>query len=418
MSVNITVEPSNTTLVGAYIDQGNILEVEVTVGAGELPPRLSSIIEFRPVGNVSPGGAIGLSEIVFHEYTEYLGSNVYLFKFDVSSRVQAYFNNLELFPGLNLPSPGVNDKYGIDYRVTATEWRATGPDDTYEQDGNDVTGSITVSNAYRPLQQDQNLSIFDASVSNPSRFFTNKPLTTYTDYNANEWLLVHDAEGRYFVTCKYYNSSGLITTRQWYITGTTIGSNNTGKLGMVAVGPANIDATGAGGRFLSGGTFPMQANGVTHYTILVQDADPAEFTEERTYRINTCPVQYRIHFVNQLGGVDSLLVRRSKSNIFSSEVINYSIPKTSANTSQTSGVQVLQKVGKPGISFVIGMLSEEEFLWLQELAISPAVRLEKDGQYIPIFITQADFEAEDQPDGFYKLTVTAEYSNVLNGLKN
>jgi hypothetical protein len=414
MAISITAEPTSGDLIAAYIPGANDFEVEVTVSTGELPPKIKTYATFYKIGT---GPVVDTSIELPHEYSS-LATLTYSFDVDMNGRVQAYFDSLGIFPTLDTYPSGVSDGLGIDYVLTATSVRATGTDDTYQDVTTATSSAITSVNANRDLTQPQNMTAYDANTS-VSSFFTNKPNNTVVDYSTNEWLTVHDANNKYRVRVQYYDSTGLLATRYFYITGTTIGENNTGKIGLIPCGPVGIDAVGAAGRFLASATaFPMETNGVTHYDVRVEDSGPTNYTDTRTYYIQACNPSYRLHFVNLLGGIDSLLVSRYKNETTSATGTNYATAKHSGNTAQVSGTQVLQKVGSPGIAFKMAGLSEAEMLWLRNLVLSNAVRLEKDGAYISLIVTKADLQAEDELGQTYSLDFEAEYSNKIEGLRN
>lgn len=162
----------------------------------------------------------------------------------------------------------------------------------------------------------------------------------------------------------------------------------------------------------------MEANSITSYDVRVEDSGPTNYTDTRTYYIQACNPTYRIHFANLLGGLDSLLVSRYKNETTKAIGTNYATAKTGSNTAQVSGAQVLQKFGVPGIAFKMASLSEDTMLWLRHLALSNAVRLEKDGAWISLVVTKADLEAEDELGQTYSFDFEAEYSNRVEGLRN
>jgi len=414
MAISITSEPTSGDLIATYIANANDFEVEVTVATGELPPKIKTYATFYKIGT---GTVVGTSIELPHEYDS-LATLTYTFNVNMAGRVQAYFDSLGIFPTLDTYTSGVTDALGIDYVVTATSVRATGTDDTYQDVATDTSSAITSVNASRDLSQTQNMDAYDANTS-VSSFFTNKPDNTIVDYSTNEWLVVHDANSKYRVRVQFYDGTGLLATRYFFITGTSTGDNNTGKIGIIPAGPVGIDAVGAAGRFLASATaFPMESNGVTHYDIRVEDSGPTNVTDTRTYYVQACAPTYRLHFVNLLGGIDSLLVSRYKNETTSATGTNYASAKTSSNTAQVSGVQVLQKTGVQGIAFKMAGLSQDEMEWLRNLVLSNAVRLEKDGAYISLIVTKADLQAEDELGESYSFEFEAEYSNRIEGLRN
>lgn len=413
MAISITSEPNTGDLIAAYIPDANRFEVQVTVSTGELPPKLKTIGRFYKIGT---GTLVYSSPELTHEYAT-VATNTYTFNIDMAGRVQAYFDSLSIFPTLDTYTSGVLDILGIDYTLEATEVRATGTDDVYEDGSSATSSAITSVNAYRPLTETQDMTVYDANEA-VSKFFTNKPLIDTVDYDSNVFLVVHDANAKYRVRVQYYQSGVLAATRYFFITGTTIGVNNTGKIGVIGVGPVNIDAVGAAGRFTTGAAVPMEANNITSYDIRVEDSGPTNVTETRTYYIEACSPIYRIHFANLLGGLDTLLVQRYKGETFSYSGTNYATPKTTSNTAQVSGVQVLQKFGVPGIAFKMADIPEDRAIWLRDLALSPAVRLEKDGAWISLIVTKCEISAEDELAQTYSLDFEAEYSNRIEGLRN
>ena len=57
-------------------------------------------------------------------------------------------------------------------------------------------------------------------------------------------------------------------------------------------------------------------------------------------------------------------------------------------------------------------------LWLRHLALSNAVRLEKDSAWISLIVTKADLQPEDELGQTYSFDFEAEYSNRVEGLRN
>lgn len=416
MAISITSEPNTGDLTAAYIPNANDFEVHVTVSTGELPPKIRTLVRGYKIGT---GTLVYTSEELQHEYNS-LATLTYTFDVNAGGRVQNYYNNNNLFPTLDTYTSGVSDAFAIDYELEATSVRATGTDDTYQDVATATSSRITSTNSYRDLSQAQNMTAYDANASNPHSFLTNKPDGTIVDYDTNEYLVVHDANNCYRVQVQFYTSALATTpsaTREFFITGTTVGDNNTGKLGIIGVGPKNIDAVGAAGRFISGVAVPMESNGIVKYDVIVQDSGPTQVSNQRTYYIQACNPTYILHFVNQLGGIDSLLVSRYKNHLTSWDGTSYATPKTSSNDAANTGKQVLQRVGVPGIAFKMS-LNENHALWLRELALSPAVKLENSGSYIPLFVTKCDITADDELGESYTLDFEAEYSNRVEGLRN
>ena len=416
MSIAITTEPNTGNLIASSISNANDFVVKVTISTGELPPKIKTIINFFKIGTAT---GIGSSVTLSHEYDSVAGL-VYSFNVDPSGRVQAYFNSLDIFPALATYTSGALDLLGADYKLVATSWRATDTDDTYEEVAVATSSAITSVNASRDLTQTQDMVAFDQNETNPCRFFTDSPSTTIVDYASNVFLTVHDANACYRVRVQYYTAVGgsVAATRRFFTTGTTTGENDTGKIAVIGVGPVNIDATGTAGRFVTGAALPMEANDIVAYDVRVEDSGPTQVTETRTYYIQACNPTYRIHFANLLGGLDSLLVSRSRNETSSVTGTTYASAKTSNNTAQVSGVQVLQKTGIQGIAFKMEMLDENTRNWLRHLELSPAVRLEKDGAYISLIVTKAEFAPMDQLGETYSFDFEAEYSNRIEGLRN
>jgi len=415
MAISISSEPNTGELIATAIPNANDFEVQVTVATGELPPKIKTQILGYKIGT---GTVIHSSAELEHEYRS-KATNTYTFNINAAGRVQNFFDNFSIFPTLDTFTGGVSDAYGIDYRLEADSWRATASNDTYQQVATATSSAITSVNARRELTETQNMEAFDtASTIVDRRFFTNKPNNVQTDYESNEWLMVQDKNSSYIVLVTYMLADGsTFATREFYITGTTTGANNTGKIGQIGVGVKNIEAAGAGGKFLSGANIDFEASNIKSYSIEVRDGGGVYTTETRNYYITKCSPTYRIHFVNKLGGVDSLLVSRFKNSTFTTEGESYAVAKTSSNTAQESGLQVLQKTGKEGIAFKMEV-TEAERIWLKDLAVSPAVRLEKDGAYISLYITKLDFSADDELGQTYTMDFEAEYSNREEGLRN
>jgi hypothetical protein len=135
---------------------------------------------------------------------------------------------------------------------------------------------------------------------------------------------------------------------------------------------------------------------------------------------------FTLHFLNKYGGFESKdfakVSRKTISiekkdfgklpyTVDSSGIVSYKNTNNVYNESRS----VFSSQFKEKMILNSDLLTDDEYLWLQELVLSPMVYLEEEGSFFPVVITETNYEPKkvvnDEPNN---LTVTLEFGDSLN----
>lgn len=164
----------------------------------------------------------------------------------------------------------------------------------------------------------------------------------------------------------------------------------------IPCGPANLD-----GAPYNGGTITL-GEGVSYYTIQLFDDNNNAVSKLMTYNIDYACSKYdisRLHFLNKLGGFDSLDFKLVSTEEVAIQRSNYM--KIQGGLSGSSYTYSAQQRGKVQYSTVGNrnmMLTSDWFddasaRWLEELATSPEVYMETDATtFIPVNLTDETYQ--------------------------
>lgn len=150
----------------------------------------------------------------------------------------------------------------------------------------------------------------------------------------------------------------------------------------------------------------------------------------QTYRVYIiCEAQYTprmVHFLNQYGGFDSKIftkVSRKTYDITKTDfgklpyivgadgTVSYKSANGVYNDSRT--VYASQYVENALLNS--DNLSDQEYLWLTDLLVSPMIYIEENGYFYPVLITDNSYEEHKNiNDDVTNLTVNITYGNQLN----
>jgi hypothetical protein len=135
---------------------------------------------------------------------------------------------------------------------------------------------------------------------------------------------------------------------------------------------------------------------------------------------------YMIHFLNQYGGFDSKIFSKVSRKILQIERKDYGrLPYTVDSDGQVSysssnGVfneerSTYSSLWKETMSLNSDILMDEEYIWLQDLLLSPMIYLEDGGYFYPIVITDTNYEPKKViNDDLTNLVINIEFGKQLN----
>jgi len=135
---------------------------------------------------------------------------------------------------------------------------------------------------------------------------------------------------------------------------------------------------------------------------------------------------YTIHFLNQYGGFDSKIFSKVSRKTLEIERKDYGrLPYTVDGSGQVSysssnGIfneerSTYSSLWKEKMSLNSDILTDEEYMWLQDLLLSPMIYLEDGGYFFPIVITDSNYEAKKViNDDLTSLVINIEFGKQLN----
>lgn len=135
---------------------------------------------------------------------------------------------------------------------------------------------------------------------------------------------------------------------------------------------------------------------------------------------------YAIHFLNQYGGFDTKLftkVNRANVTIAKTDYgkLPYTVDADGAVTYKSiNGIYPEQRstyasLFQEKMTLNTDLLTDQEYIWLRELLISPLVYLEDENGLFPIAITDTDYESKKVVnDGLTNLAINIQFGNQLN----
>lgn len=148
------------------------------------------------------------------------------------------------------------------------------------------------------------------------------------------------------------------------------------------------------------------------------------------YRFNiSCDCKYEnftLHFLNKYGGFESkefgkvsrktINIERKDFNklpytVDVSGVVNY----YNSNNVYNETASVYSSQFKERLTLNSDFLSDGEYTWLQELIVSPMIYLEQNGYFVPVRITDNDYEPKKNiNDQLTNLTLSVEFGQTYN----
>lgn len=126
----------------------------------------------------------------------------------------------------------------------------------------------------------------------------------------------------------------------------------------------------------------------------------------------------RVHFLNRLGAFDSFTFMGTEKHRLSVSGDSYKRRKPDTWNSRNRGQEAISKVGVQRIVCSSGALKPDEINWLEELLTSPAIYIERAGQYIPVVSRNGDFETLDRAQNIQQLRIELELANNIRSQRN
>ena len=337
--------------------------------------------------------------------------------FNASPMVRAYVTNY-FEPSGSSVLVASNDKIKVDYQVKI------GEDLNGSVTPNLASGSYSAYNYYSPLFGD----IFTENGNVPlvlSNYYDNLLIENYTD----DWLSDRDNSN---ITIEYGD--------QFFITFLKI----TGGSYKLWVQTTNEDGTS--GTAVSGAlTFTGEFNLFNFQAAAINTFFGSTIITENTYGYNVyislgaattrvlrfrqvCNPKYRqynLHFLNRLGGYDTMafrLVNRRRSEF---QRTSYRRNPYQLSNGQMTNIDTYNKYNESTYNFAIqhydfynltsDWVDDQDYAWLAQLVASPIVYMEVQGAFFPITIRNTNYQYKYQiADGIFNFDLEVEVGKFLN----
>jgi len=337
--------------------------------------------------------------------------------FNASPMVRAYVTNY-FEPSGSSVLVASNDKIKVDYQVKI------GEDLNGTVTPNLASGSYSAYNYYSPLFGD----IFTENGNVPlvlSNYYDNLLIENYTD----DWLSDRDNSD---ITIEYGD--------QFFITFLKI----TGGSYKLWVQPTNADGTL--GTAVSGAlTFSGEFNLFNFQAAAINTFYGSTIITENTYGYNVyislgaattrvlrfrqiCNPKYRqynLHFLNRLGGYDTMafrLVNRRRSEFTRT---SYRRNPYQLSNGEMTNIDTYNKYNETTYNFAIqhydfynltsDWVDDQDYAWLAQLVASSIVYMEVQGAFFPITIRNTNYQYKYQiADGIFNFDLEVEVGKFLN----
>ena len=218
-----------------------------------------------------------------------------------------------------------------------------------------------------------------------------------------------------------YDRDGVEQGDGQIITGATV--YGTEELTILPVGPANINAIDPGDWLPNTG--PVVIDEDTRYYIIqagwhCPDGNFTNLSEVRRYYLvpNGCR-KHRIHFINSFGVPDSFSIFNSNIEDFIVKSETYTKPLPADYGLLDGGERRVQAAGKMMIKSPVGNVRLIDREWLaREFSLSPDIRLEIGGEYIPATLRDGTFPVNDSEADAPSITFTLDYARETRGQRS
>jgi hypothetical protein len=319
----------------------------------------------------------------------------------------------------------------VKYRVDAIEYYGTTPTEVEETNvtGNDRyawSASFEHHDWYNQINETSpfNTWLMNTTNGTSARFLTNYRSTNYVSINDYGWLTLltsAPADVNYAQIISYDSSGSIIKTCQ--VNSVLSGSTTNLRMQTVMSAPATLNAYS--GSFASGSA-PIIPSNTAYYTIQIFESAIQPMSEVYRFDIKEpCKFeQYRIHFLNELGGIDAFNFQKRNQLSSTTTRKSYKRSKDFFNGSgnivynhEDNGTQDYYVKNRDKVKLRTDWLTEGEIDWLKELINSPLCFLEftdlqGNQNFKPIRVVSNNWVDKDiEIDKLFKLEIDIEFSH-------
>lgn len=173
------------------------------------------------------------------------------------------------------------------------------------------------------------------------------------------------------------------------------------------------------------GSLPILTSSVAAYAIQCVRYSGTATTQQKVYTVDSdCSrfTKYRFHFLNKLGGYDSFSF--TKKNKWVSDIKRENYKKNLGELTSSSNYDTLASQRaitqystsiEDKITVKSDYLTSGDVVWLEELITSPDVYVERNGQAVPVIITDSSFERHNGEDKkLFNLSMEFKFSYKRN----
>lgn len=308
------------------------------------------------------------------------------FDLDVGGVLQESFDNSLFIPDSapGLGTLAVNNDLIIRLILDVYEWVGNSDNLLAKNVVPVSTNDIAVFNGWVDQQIGQSASDY-VPTSASKKFLSNAPIRQQVGLNQSAYLY-YLTQGNEELRIECVSTNGSV---MWVTQTSNSGVNSCGQVG---IGPANLlnNTTIQGSVVQDDGLGWRLDDSVAYYDVWLQTSGGSQLTMKRRYYIDKLEdcVKYRIHFLNQVGGFDSISVYNVIDESFevTSKVFQQSLPYLATEGNVYDGeVNRLFAVGEPSFTIQIENVRKNTMIWLRELMKSTLILLEKDGRWIPVY---------------------------------
>lgn len=209
------------------------------------------------------------------------------------------------------------------------------------------------------------------------------------------------------VVVKSYDLSGTIAATST----TTVTPGAANKIQQLNVSPAGINASFAG--VITGAT--------SYYTVKIGATSIYKFTLVCEGRYTP----YNVHFLNQFGGFETFIFQKLSRKTFDIEKkdftqLPYRVDGSGVVTFQSSNVLYDTRTTYAShynekLKLSTDILTDLEYQWLRELALSPLVYLQEGSYFVPVSISDTNYEQKKFiNDKITALQINLEFGEQYN----
>jgi len=418
MALVVVDAPIGGLLYAAYVSQTFI--VTETVTTGQPPAALEVVVK---------NNGVTLETLYYEaiEVTSAAGTDTCTFRLDIREVIQQIFLPRDLLPVYGAGS-GAQADFGSPHVALVecefTPWKPDANNLLVRDDASTETSiAYRVINAVRIEEEEPSMQEF--FLATDRRFLTSKPLRTSTDLFTNEYLYMYnrdDIEITWIV--EFRQNTGIFAgfLRSW---GRVIPADDENRILRLSVGGLNIlNMAWDEEHIIGGGTeMGLENDDIDYYEVYGAAAGTTDaITEKRRYYVKWEPticVTYRIHFLNRHGVWDFFPVKSQPGDglKLSDDPYEKKLPDDfifGSSPVTRSHVRMRGQVkGDKGFEVEVAGFTDNQAVWLQELAMTPFAFIEKEPadqpgaptRFYPIVVQTDEFDISEK-----KFTFTCIYS--------